>query len=98
MKRPSGKVYIAVGTYDGGIYEVLRVFAKHADAEAYLLRCEAHHRRRPEPPAAIEDTPENDALHQAYFAKFTRWQDRHPGGKGAWVCDDFLCMTRKLLS
>lgn len=82
------KVYLLFGG-DSESSAMLKVFAERADAQARRLACEAHQERRPKYPTVIEDTPENDKLHDDAHAKMERWRKRHPGGPAGWIYSYF---------
>lgn len=83
------KIHIVMAdtSYEGSA--PVRAFAKQGEAEVFAERCRAYHARRPQAPFIVEDTPENDAEHEAYWVRFNRWKDRHPGGPGAWSFEYF---------
>jgi hypothetical protein len=74
-------IYLAMActTYEGD--RVIAAFAREQDAKALIDKCIAHQAKKPECPDVIEDTPENDALHEKWFAKHGRWKKRHPAGE-----------------
>lgn len=76
----------------------VRAFLTKADAEAFSAKCMAYNEKVPRRPAIIEDTPENDAEHEAYWAKCERWKNRHPAGSGNASCDSYPVWEIPLMS
>lgn len=80
----------------GDQLDPVRGFVTQPSAKAFAEKCRAHTERRPPPPEVIEDTPENDALHNAWWDKLKRWQKRHPAGVAHANADSYSVMPLKL--
>jgi hypothetical protein len=87
MKKQTVFIVMAQTDYEGA--DPVRAFLDEAAAEAFAAKCEAHQRKAPQEPATIEDTPENDAEHEAFWEKRQRWAKRHPAGEGNATCNSF---------
>lgn len=89
------KVYLLIGNAIEGS-EALRAFTTPKALNACVDRCRQHEARRPSYPDRVEDTSENDAAWDLADRKTERWRKRHPGGRGAWVFDDFVAQVLRL--
>lgn len=74
MKR----VHIVMADYAYEGSNIVRVFESAGGAGLFVLKCRAHGEKRPESPPPIENTPENDAAHEAWYQKMQAWEKRHP--------------------
>lgn len=74
------QVYLVMASADYEGSTPVQAFMEEADAKEFVAQCAVHYRKKPKPPATIEDTPENDAEHEAHQEKWRRWAKRHPAG------------------
>lgn len=96
MKRQAVFIVMSCTDYEGS--GPVRAFLSEADAEAFAAKCEAHQRKAPQGPTTIEDTPENDAEHEAFWEKRQRWAKRHPAGESSATCDSFQVVSIPLVT
>ena len=82
-------IHLVWGSDYGSHQTLLRAFTDQPRAEQLREACLAYMQTKPEPPATIEDTPENDAAHARWWNRLQRWQKHHPGGPDAWVFNTF---------
>ncbi len=71
-------VYLAMAEYSYEGASVVKAFATKPDADAFVTRCNEHNAKERPPAPPIEDTPENDAAHEAWWAKVQEWEKAHP--------------------
>lgn len=78
MRRPAKVFAVSADTaYEGGT--AIAVFDTQELGDAFAARCRDYDRRFPEAPREIADTPENDAVWNAWNAAVERWRAKHPG-------------------
>lgn len=90
------KIYLVMAETDYEGSTPVKAFLDQAKAKEFAARCEAYKVKAPTAPAKIEDTPENDAEHEAFWKKRQRWTERHPAGKLHATCDSFSVMWLQL--
>ena len=86
-RSPVIHVLYACTDYEGDT--AVRAFADKTQADALLAKVEAHMAKKPTPPNAVLDTPENDAEFDRYWAAYERWSKRHPAGQQFATNDSF---------
>ncbi len=77
---------LAIHDYEGN--DAVCVFANEDEADAFVTKCREYEGTKPESPP-LEETPENDALHAAWHAKYEAWAKAHPAGEDHASADSF---------
>ena len=54
-----------------------RLYATRAKADRFMNRLKLHYSRKPATPLH----PQDDEVHEEWYAKLLAWQVKHPGGK-----------------
>lgn len=94
-KKTMAYVVEACNDYAPG--SVVRVFLDPDKAKEFVAQCRAYAQKRPQAPE-IADTPENDRLHEKWWAAYNRWMKRHPAGEYAATADGFDIATVELVA
>jgi len=90
MIIPGQSVCLVMGnnSYEPG--SPVRVFATRKLAAQFVEKWNKHQPKNPDPPTVIEDTPENDKLHDDWRKAHERWRNSSPGGKDHCMYSDGL--------
>ena len=94
-KKPTAYVVEARYNYEPGY--TVKVFLREEAALEFAAACGAYAKSRPECPADIEDSPENDAAFEKYWRASQRWSKRHPAGEHASNADEFAVVGVELV-
>lgn len=92
-------VYIVAATYHYEGYTVMHAYTRREDAQAFADACTAYHNSedKPQAPKTLEDTPENDAEHEKWWAELNAWEEKHPAPEFTH-CDGFTVMECEVRS
>lgn len=93
-KPDSVFVVVAAADYEGS--SLVRAFVDKGAADAFAAKCHEYSQKKPEAPP-VEDTPENDAEHEAWWAKHEAWRKSHPAGEDNSSADSFPVMEIPLV-
>ena len=91
-------VFLVMGNNDYEPGGPIHAFAEKALADQFVAKWKQHQQRKPEPPEVIEDTPENDALHDRWWQRLERWHARCPGGSSACSYSDVSIHSMKVIT
>jgi len=94
MKRKIIYLVMAHTDYEGS--DPVLAFEDERAARAFIQKCDEHEKNKPHAPNVIDDTPENDAMHEAFWKKRDKWASRHPAGKDNAGCDRFCVYSIEL--
>lgn len=76
----SVKVFVVFADtdYEGG--DAVAAYFSQSSADAFVEKCRAYDALRPVEKEKTGDEAKDDAAFDKYFARWRRWDDRHPAG------------------